>query len=144
VTATNLAKTANTSASITAGSTTNATVVLPSPTMKTITISVRDRTLVAYKAKPVMVSVTGGPMGVAGAAPAFTTSPSPATTTNTSPATVTVQVPVATGFTYTVKVSVSPCASGTFRTGTSTIGSDAALTSVTVDLTGTLSCPYTP
>ena len=51
---------------------------------------------------------------------------------------------MATGFTYTVKVSVSPCANGTNRTGTSTISSASGITAVTVDLTGTLACPYTP
>jgi len=91
-----------------------------------------------------MVSVTGGPFGTAGAAPAYTTSPSPANTTNTTPATVTVSVPQVTGYTYTVKVSVSPCVVGTFRTGTNTVSSAAGAVSVTVDLTGTLSCPYTP
>ena len=144
VTATRVGLSATTSASITAGSTTNVAIVLPSPPLKTITITVRDRFLAAYKNKPVMVSVTGGPFGTPGSAPAYTTSPSPATTTNTSPATVTVSVPQVAGYTYTVKVSVSPCVSGTFRTGTNTVSSAAGAVAVTVDLTGPLACPYTP
>jgi len=144
VTASRVGLSANTSASITAGSTTNVAIALPSPPLKTVTITVRDRLLAAYKNKPVMVSVTGGPFGTAGTAPAYTTSPSPANTTNTTPATVTVSVPQVTGYTYTVKVSVSPCVVGTFRTGTNTVSSAAGAVSVTVDLTGTLSCPYTP
>jgi len=144
VTATRVGLGNDTSATVTAGSTTNVAIVLPSPPLKTITITVRDRFLAAYKNKPVMVSVTGGPFGMPGAAPAYTTSPSPATTTNTSPATVTVSVPQVAGYTYTVKVSVSPCATGTFRTGTGTVSSAAGAVAVTVDLTGALACPYTP
>jgi type II secretory pathway pseudopilin PulG len=114
---------------------------------KTITITVQQNG-VAYSNKAVTVSVTGGPNGTAGAAPAYSTAPSPRTTTNANPATVTALVPAQAGYTYTVKVSVSPCANGALRTGTSTLTAapspPAANLAVTVNMTGTLACPYTP
>jgi type II secretory pathway pseudopilin PulG len=144
VTATKIGQSASVSPAVTAGSTASASMTLPNGPMKTVTITVRDGTLAAYKNKPVMVSVTGGPLGSAGSAPALTTSPSPVTTTNVNPATVSVSVPQVAGYTYTVKVSVSPCITGTNRQGVSSLSSAAGATAVTVNLTGSLTCPYTP
>lgn len=120
-----------------------ATTVAILPT-KTVTITVQQAGA-AYQNKSVVISVTGGPNGTAGAAPAYTTSPSPKSTTNTSPATVTVLMPAATGYTYTVKASVgATCTAGVNRTGTVALSAAAATVTVTVNMNASLTCPYTP
>ncbi len=117
------------------------TSVVLTPT-KNVTITVQQGGG-AYANKSVLISVTGGPNGTAGADPAYTTSPSPRNTNGSSRVTVT--LPRATGYTYTVKASVGPtCVAGANRTGTVSLSAASTPTSVTVNMNSSLTCPYTP
>jgi hypothetical protein len=116
------------------------TVLLTQTKVVTITVQQGGG---AYASKSVLISITGGPNGTAGAAPAYTTATSPTNTSASS--TVTVTIPVSAGYTYTVKASVgATCTAGANRTGTTTLSAASTPTTVTVNMNASLTCPYTP
>jgi hypothetical protein len=108
---------------------------------KTFTITIQ-RGGAAAASTAVDLSITGGPNGTAGAAPAYTFS----LTTNASGVLPAVIVPQGTsGATYTIKANLTTCgASGSNRSGQKTGQSNTgANTAVTVNMT-TTTCPFSP
>jgi len=114
-----------------------ATTVTLTPT-KVIAVTIK-RANVNAPSTGISLSVTGGPNGTVGAAPAYTVSG----TTNGS-AVINITVPTGAG-TYTIKANLSTCgASGSNRSGSVALISAAAATlTATVNMT-TTACPFSP
>ena len=106
---------------------------------KVLTITIQ-RGGAAAPSTGVSISITGGPIGTAGAAPAATLA---GTTSAGSPSTIAVTLPSGAG-TYTVKVNLTTCgASGSNRSGSNTVSAAAGTTTVTVNMTSA-TCPFSP
>ena len=102
---------------------------------KVLTITVQRGGALAPNTS-VKISVTGGPIGGAGANPAASLGP----VTTTSSSTVQITLPAGSG-TYTVKVYLGFC-SAQNRSGSNTVSAAAGATAVTVNMTS-MSCPPT-
>jgi large repetitive protein len=130
--------------SVTNGGNTNISVVLLP--VKSVVITVQKSAGVAAGAGVVMrISLSGGPVGTAGVAPFYSYG---VTTAGASPSTVTItNVPVATGFTYTVKADIyngTTCPALTNKSTTAgSLSAAAATTTMTLVLNST-TCPLTP
>jgi type II secretory pathway pseudopilin PulG len=103
------------------GATVTATVALTPTKVLTVTVATNSS-----------ITITGGPNGAAGSAPTY----SGVTTATTS---VAITVPVGTG-TYTVRAHNTPCSAAGNKSGSATVSSLAAPTTVTVTYS-TATCP---
>jgi len=107
---------------------------------KSVTLTIQAGGTV-QKSKPITLSITGGPNGTAGAAPAY----GGAFTTNSSTGTIVVTLPSGAG-NYTVKAYVTGCAGATNRSnlaGTSVSAASGTITA-TINMTSSTCPPALP
>jgi type II secretory pathway pseudopilin PulG len=107
--------------------------VTPSPAVPVSVSLTQTKVLTVTVPTNASVSITGGPNGTAGSLPKYTG----ATTSGT---TVNITVPMATGYTYTVRANKTGCSGSGNKSGVNTVSSAATPTTVAVTYT-TTACP---